>query len=123
LHARDNRRMHALLAAALDEAAPLIADRGWIAPAPATIAAAERLLALVEKLPRSPAVQAEPEGTISFEWEAADHGWLTLSVDDIGQLTHSAVLDEDEFTQAEAFEDELPDWAATLLARLMAVGH
>lgn len=123
MHARDNRRMHALLAAALDEAAPLIADRGWIAPAPATIAAAERLLALVEKLPRSPAVQAEPEGTISFEWEAADHGWLTLSVDDIGQLTHSAVLDEDEFTQAEAFEDELPDWAATLLARLMAVGH
>jgi hypothetical protein len=123
LHARDNRRMHALLAAALDEAAPLIADRGWIAPAPATIAAAERLLALVEKLPRSPAVQVEPEGTISFEWEAADHGWLTLSVDDIGQLTHSAVLDEDEFTQAEAFEDELPDWAATLLARLMAVGH
>ena len=123
MHARDNRRMHALLAAALDEVAPLIADRGWIAPAPATIAAAERLLALVEKLPRSPAVQAEPEGTISFEWEAADHGWLTLSVDDIGQLTHSAVLDEDEFTQAEAFEDELPDWAATLLARLMAVGH
>jgi len=123
LHARDNRRMHALLAAALDEVAPLIADRGWIAPAPATIGAAERLLALVEKLPRSPAVQAEPEGTISFEWEAADHGWLTLSVDDIGQLTHSAVLDEDEFTQAEAFEDELPDWAATLLARLMAVGH
>ena len=123
MHARDNRRMHALLAAALAEVAPLIADRGWIAPAPATIAAAERLLALVEKLPRSPAVQAEPEGTISFEWEAADHGWLTLSVDDIGQLTHSAVLDEDEFTQAEAFEDELPDWAATLLARLMAVGH
>ena len=115
--------MHALLAAALAEVAPLIADRGWIAPAPATIAAAERLLALVEKLPRSPAVQVEPEGTISFEWEAADHGWLTLSVDDIGQLTHSAVLDEDEFTQAEAFEDELPDWAATLLARLMAVGH
>ena len=115
--------MHALLAAALDEVAPLIAQRGWIAPTPATIAAAERLLALVDKLPRSPAVQAEPEGTISFEWEAADHGWLTLSVDDTGQLTHSAVLDEDEFTQAETFEDELPDWAATLLARLMAVGH
>jgi hypothetical protein len=105
--------MHALLAAALDEVAPLIAQRGWIAPTPATIAAAGRLLALVAKLPRSPAVQVEPEGTISFEWEAADHGWLTLSVDDTGELTHSAVLGEDEFTQTETFGVALPDWAAT----------
>jgi hypothetical protein len=115
--------MHTLLADALAEVAPLIARRGWIAPAPATVAAAERLMALVATLPRAPAVQVEPEGTISFEWEAAEHGWLTLSVDDTGQLTHSAVLGEDEFTQAEAFGDALPDWAATLLGRLMAAGH
>jgi hypothetical protein len=115
--------MHARLAAALAEVAPLIAQRGWIAPAPATIAAAERLLSLVEKLPRAPAVQAEPEGTISFEWEAAEHGWLTLTVDATGQLTHSAMLGEDEFAQAEAFGDDLPDWAANLLARLLAAGH
>lgn len=112
--------MHALLVAALAEVAPLIAQRGWFAPTPATIAAAERLLTLIEKLPLPPAVQAEPEGTISFAWEAADHDWLTLSVDDAGLLTHSAVLDKDEFTQVEAFEDELPGWAAALLARLMA---
>jgi hypothetical protein len=115
--------MHPALAAALADAAPLITDRGWIAPAAATIAAAERLLARVATLPRAPAVQAEPDGTISFEWEAAQHGWLTLTVDDTGQLTHSAVLGEDEFTQAEAFADELPDWAANLLARLFAAGH
>jgi hypothetical protein len=115
--------MHALLAAALAEVAPMIARRGWTAPAPATIAAAERLLGLVEKLPRAPAVQAEPEGTISFEWEAAEHGWLTLTVDATGQLTHSAVLGEDEFAQAEAFGDDLPGWAANLLARLLAAGH
>ncbi len=115
--------MHPLLAAALADAAPLEAERGWIAPAPATIAAAERLLALVGKLPRAPAVQVEPEGTISFEWEAAEHGWLTLSVDDAGQLTHGAVLGEDEFTQTEAFGDALPGWAATLLQRVLAAGH
>ena len=115
--------MHPALSAALDDVAPLIANRGWIAPAPATIAAAGRLLALVEKLPRQPAVQVEPEGTVSFEWEAAEDGWLTLTVDDAGQLTHSAVLGEDEFTQAEAFGDELPDWAKTLLQRLLAAGH
>jgi len=115
--------MHPLLAAALADAAPLIAARGWIAPGPATIAAAERLLALVARLPRAPAVQVEPEGTISFEWEAAEHGWLTLTVDESGQLTHNAVLGEDEFTQAEAFGDALPDWAATLLQRLLAAGH
>jgi hypothetical protein len=101
----------------------LIADRGWTAPEPATLAAAERLLGLVATLPRAPAVQAEPDGTISFEWEAAEHGWLTLTVDDAGRLTHSAVLGEDEFTQAEAFGDVLPDWATTLLRRLLSAGH
>ena len=115
--------MHPALQTALDDVRPLIAGRGWIDPTPATIEAAERLLALVDKMPRPPAVQVDPEGTISFEWEAADHGWLTLTVDDQGQLTHSAVLGEDEFTQAEAFDDALPDWAATLLQRLLAAGH
>ena len=115
--------MHPALAAALAEAAPLIAERGWTQPVPATIAAAERLLELVATLPRAPAVQVEPEGTISLEWEAAEHGWLTLTVDDSGNLTHSAVLDEDEFTQAEPFGDALPGWAANLLQRLPATGH
>lgn len=115
--------MHPLLTAAFADAAPLIAGRGWIPPAGTTIAAAERLLALVAIYPRAPAVQAEPAGTISFEWEAADHGWLTLVVDDQGQLMHSAVIAEDEFTQVEGFGDVLPDWAAELLGRLMRVGH
>jgi hypothetical protein len=115
--------MHPSLAAALAEVEPLVAGRGWTAPAPATIAAAARLLGLVEPLARPPAVQVEPEGTISFEWEAAGHGWLTLTVDDQGRLVHSAVLGEDEFTQAEPFGDALPDWAAELLRRLMRAGH
>ena len=115
--------MHQALQSALQEVAPLIVDRGWTNPSPETIEAAERLLKLVEKMPGQPAVQVDPEGTISFEWEAADHGWLTLTVDDLGQLTHSAVLGEDEFTQAEAFGDALPDWAAELLGRVMRAGH
>ena len=115
--------MHPALSAALADVTPLVADRGWIAPAPATIAAAGRLLALVESMPRQPVVQVEPDGTISFEWEAGEHGWLTLTVDDAGQLTHSAVLGEDEFTQSEAFADGLPDWATMLLQRLLAAGH
>ena len=118
-----NARMSTLLTAALAEAAPLIAARGWIAPSPATVAAAGRLLQLVAPYPRPPAVQVEPDGRISFEWEAAGHGWLTLSVDTGGQLTHSAVIGEDEFTQAEDFGDALPDWAAQLLGRLMRHGH
>ena len=115
--------MHPTLQAALHEAGPLIADRGWQAPSPETIAAAERLLALVEQRPRRPEVQVEPDGTISFEWEAGEHGWLTLTVDGQGQLTHSAVLGEDEFTQTESFDDALPGWAGTLLARLFDAGH
>ena len=115
--------MHPALATALADVEPLVAERGWIPPTQPTIEAAERLLRLVAELPRQPAVQVEPEGTISFEWEAAEHGWLTLAVDDQGQLTHSAVLGEDEFTQSEAFGDTLPGWAGTLLQRLLGAGH
>jgi len=115
--------MHPALQAALADAEPLIETRGWQRPEMATIAAAERLLTLVDKLARQPQVQVEPEGTISFEWEAGDQGWLTLTADDQGQLTHSAVLGEDEFTQSEAFADALPDWASTLLQRLLGAGH
>ena len=112
-----------LLSAALAEAEPLVATRGWVAPSAATIAAAGRLLALVATQPRPPAVQVEPDGRISFEWEADEHGWLTLSVDEAGRLAHSAVIGEDEFTQVEAFDAALPDWAATLLGRLLRAGH
>jgi len=115
--------MHPALQAAIADAAPLIATRDWQAPAAETLAAADRLLALVGTLARQPTVQVEPEGTISFEWEAGEHGWLTLTVDDQGLLTHSAVLGEDEFTQAETFGDALPDWAGNLLQRLLAAGH
>ena len=115
--------MHPALQAALADAEPLTASRGWQRPSAETIASAERLLGLVARYPRQPQVQAEPEGTISFEWEAADHGWLTLTVDDQGQLTHGAVLGGDEFTQAEAFGDRMPDWADALLRRLLGAGH
>lgn len=115
--------MHEQLEAALKDAEPLVEQRGWTPPTPPTIAAAERLLKLVATHRRQPAVQVDPEGTISFEWEAAHHGWLTLTVDDQGQLTHSAVLGEDEFTQTEAFTDQLPDWANSLLQRLLGAGH
>ena len=115
--------MHPALQTALAEVSPLVAARGWTHPAPATIAAAERLLALLEKQPRQPTVQIDPDGTIALEWEAGDHGWLRLAVDDQGQLTHSAVLGEDEFSQAEPFGDALPDWAATLLQRIQRAGH
>ncbi len=121
--AHHNTAMSPLLATALADAAPLVCERGWIAPAPATVAAARRLLELVASSPRPPAVQVEPDGRISFEWEAGAEGWLTLSVDDVGKLTHSAVIGEDEFTQAEDFGETLPDWAAQLLGRLLRAGH
>ena len=115
--------MHSALEAALQDVEPLVADRGWARPPLATIAAAERLLKLVDLAHRQPAIQANRDGTISFDWEAADVGWLTLTLDDQGHLTHGAVLDEDEFAQTETFGDELPDWAGTLLQRLLAAGH
>jgi hypothetical protein len=114
--------MHALLATALADIEPLVAGRNWVPPSPATLAEATRLLDLVAPY-RPPQVAFEPDGTLVLAWEAAGHGWLTLSVDGGGQLTHGAVIDEEEFTQTEDFGDALPGWAAELLARLMRAGH
>jgi hypothetical protein len=33
------------------------------------------------------------------------------------------VIGEDEFERSEVFGDVLPEWAATVLARLVQVGH
>ena len=114
--------MHPQLVTALADAAPLIATRGWMRPSDAALADAERLMVLVAAY-RAPSVQIEPDGTLGFEWEAADQGWLKLVVDGRGQLAHSAVIGEDEFEKTEAFGDALPDWASRLLARLMQAGH
>ena len=76
-----------------------------------------------EFLPGREEIQVTPDGEISFEWEAGAHGWLQLLVRGDGQLTHSAVLEGDEYGQSEDFGDALPDWAASLVARLMRLGH
>lgn len=114
--------MHALLTAALADARPLVASRGWAYPTQATLVEADRLLQLVAQH-RAPTVLVDPDGSVRLEWEAADRGWLTLTVNGSGQLVHSAVIDEDEFEQSEAFSDVLPGWAGTLLGRLMQAGH
>jgi hypothetical protein len=114
--------MHPLLAQALADAAPLIAERGWFHPSQATVADAGRMLDLVSTH-RAPSVQIEPDGVLTFSCEAAEHGWPTLAVDGSGRLTHAAVIDADEFAQTEHFGATLPDWAATLLARMMRAGH
>jgi hypothetical protein len=118
----DNAAMHPLLATALVEARPLIESRGWMWPSPSTLAEAERLLGLTSRH-RPPTVQIDADGSIRLEWEAAETGWLTLTVDGSGQLRHSAVMGEDEFERSEVFGDVLPEWAATVLARIVQVGH
>ncbi len=114
--------MHPLLATALGEAQPLVESRGWAWPAPTTLAEAERLLRLTSRH-RPPTIQIDADGSIRLEWEAAETGWLTLTVDGIGQLRHSAVIGEDEFERREEFGDVLPEWATTVLERLVQVGH
>ena len=114
--------MHPLLTAALDEAAPMIAARGWTEPSPSTLADARRLLDLVANR-RAPTVQVEPDGSVRFDWDAADLGWLSLVVDGRGEVAHRAVIGEDEFERSEAFGAALPEWAGSLLTRLMSAGH
>lgn len=118
------RFMSPLLAQALDEARALNAARGWRLPTDATLAEAERLLVLVGRQWRAPTtVQAEPDGGITLEWDAGEHGWLQLAVQGTGKLTHSAVIEGDEYAKAEDFGEQLPDWAQAVLGKLLLVGH
>jgi hypothetical protein len=115
--------MHALIAAALDDAHPLAAGRSWRSPNERALIEAERVLFLVIRRWPTPAVRVEPSGAITFEWDAAERGWLELTVDGSATLTHSAVLAGDDYGKTETFPDpdeaeRLPDWAAELLHRL-----
>jgi hypothetical protein len=120
--AADNSPMHPLIAAALNEATPMVESRGWALPTPSTVAEAERLLALTSRH-RPPTIQIDAVGSIRLEWEASEMGWMTLTVDGSGQLKHNAVIGEDEFELTEVFGDVLPAWAATVLERLVRAGH
>lgn len=109
------------LADALGEARLLAAARPWTLPAPATEAEAAQLLVLLAAntaLP-APEIEAQPDGALHFNWEAGERGWVTLSVDGHALLTHSAVIDGDEYTLAEPWDGQsLTDWAAEVLRRL-----
>jgi len=109
------------LATALHEARLLGANRPWTPPTPATQAEAERLLALLAGAQAWPPgeIEVQPDGTIHIDWDAGERGWVTLSVDGHALLTHSAVIDGDEYTLAEPWDGQsLTDWAAEVLRRL-----
>lgn len=113
--------MSPLLAAALEEATVLATERAWSAPDAAALAQAERLLQLVGPRWPVPEVRVEPDGAIALAWEVDERGWVELRVDGRGQLGHSAVIDGDDYSQAEDFAEpsaQLPDWAAEVLRRL-----
>jgi hypothetical protein len=115
--------MHPLIAAALAEAGTLATARGWPLPTEPTLLEAERVLRLSQDRWPAPALQVEPDGAITFAWDAGERGWVELRVDGSAQLTHAAVIDGDEYGQAEAFADAgmagaLPDWAGEVLRRL-----
>src|SRR4051794_1314815 len=91
------------LAAAVAEAESM-KDRGWQPPPAAALADAERALSLVAAGGwRAPQVQVSPEGEVLLAWESGPRGWLQWSVKGDGRLTHSAVIEGDEYGQDEAF--------------------
>jgi hypothetical protein len=68
-------------------------------------------------------VEVRADGVLCFDWEAGDHGWLQLRVAGDGHLEHEAVIEGDDYEQREPFGDTLPDWAATLLTKLLGREH
>jgi hypothetical protein len=115
--------MHDLLAQALADVDPLTAERGFTPPGSATLAEAERLLALVHPRWRAPAVEVLSDGAVVLDWDAGAHGWLQLTLRGDGRLEHSAVIDGDDYAQSEPFFDQLPDWADALLRKLLSREH
>lgn len=115
--------MSPLLLNALADIEPLIAERGWSAPTPATLQEAQHLIEATAAAWPAPQVSIEADGAIALEWEAAGRGWLKLVVRGQGELAHEAVIEGDEFDQLEPWSatpevEALPDWAHELLRRL-----
>ncbi|HSW06866.1 hypothetical protein [Aquabacterium sp.] len=119
------------LKTALGEALLIGRDRGWTPPDIETLGEAQRLIALVDAQrltalvagdARAPEVLVAPDGAVALEWDVPGRGWLQLAVHGRGTLSHSAVIDGDEYEQAEAFGPELPAWAQELLSRLRPKG-
>ena len=107
-----------LLAAAIEEVRSLAEQRAWALPDDATLDEARRLLALVRAGWPEPAVQVEPDGQVSFTWEAGRRGWLTFTVGGRGLLAHNGVIVGDDYVKEEPFGEALPAWAAEVLRRL-----
>ena len=115
--------MSPLLQAALAEIEPFVTERGWTAPVQAAVREAQQLIDATAATWPAPTVSVEPDGAIALEWEAAQRGWLKLSVRGRGEVAHEAVIEGDEFEQVEAWTpaptaEALPDWAHELLRRL-----
>jgi hypothetical protein len=115
--------MNPLLEQALADVDPLTAERGFQQPSSATLAEAERLLALVHPRWRAPTVEVLSDGAVVLDWDAGAHGWLQLTVQGDGRLVHSAVIEGDDYAQSEPFFDQLPDWADALLKKLLSREH
>jgi hypothetical protein len=115
--------MNPLIAAAIEEAEALVATRGWQLPSDATVREAELVLELTHARWPPPALLVDADGAITFEWDVGTRGWVELRVDGSGQLSHSAVIQGDDYAQSEdltepALAGRLPDWAAEVLRRL-----
>lgn len=115
--------MNPLIAAALEEATPLVATRGWQLPSEPTLREAELVLQLTHARWPPPTPLVDADGAITFEWDAGERGWVELRVDGSGQLSHSAVIEGDDYARTEdlagpASAGRLPDWAAEVLRRL-----
>jgi hypothetical protein len=122
-------QLHPLLAAALDEAGQLSTRHHWLLPGQPALDEATRLLALVAPAWPAPAVRIESNGAITFDWECGERGWVELTLDGSGQLTHNAVIDADDYGQTEpwpAARDAaaaMPGWACEVLRRLLGSRH
>lgn len=114
--------MHPLLRDALDETAALEAERGWQRPDEATLSEAQHVLSLVHPRWRAPQVEVQADGSVTFDWQSGDRGWVQMSVRGRGRLVHEGVIDGDDYEQDEAFAAdaaELPAWAGEVLGRLL----
>lgn len=77
----------------------------------------------LESLPNSipsPAVGAEPDGQITFEWYRSPHRVLSLSISPEGDLHYAALIGPNKAYGAEVFYGDVPSVIHDLIRRVYA---
>lgn len=89
---------------------------------PVSQATYRRAKAFLEALPltlSSPEIAIDPDGEVSFRWQATPEDVLSVSVSDKSRVSYAALFGNEDTYGTAFFDDEIPSAVSAALARIL----